>query len=83
MAGSGVLMKMLCIFSFQEGHSTTCTPFKLLEKIYTNHDNGKICVGIVFSCKAFDTIDHSILFYSIDGMSNLTLQHHFKVISRC
>ena len=56
--------KILCRLQFgcREGHSTTHALQELLEKIYANLDNRKICLGIFLDLsKAFDTIDHSIL----------------------
>ena len=50
-------------FGFRKNHSTTHAIITLVEKVSKALDTGKIVVGVYLDLKkAFDTIDHQILF---------------------
>ena len=50
-------------FVFRKEHSTECTALELIDRILTRMDNTEIPITIYLDLsKAFDTLDHSILF---------------------
>ena len=69
-------------FGFREGHSTGMALITMVDKIVTALDDGKIAIGLFLDfSKAFDTVDHSILFsklerYGIRGLA-LTMMKNY------
>ena len=54
-------------FGIRKNHSTLHTLLELTDKIYSNLDKSKFCVGVLLDLpKALDTIDHSILLSNLD-----------------
>ena len=43
-------------------HSTDMASIVLVDEKLRALDKGKIVLGVFLDCKAFDTVDHSILF---------------------
>ena len=69
-----------CIYKYQFGfrnkHSTTHTLIEITENIRKALDNGAYACGIFVDLqKAFDTVDHEILFYKLNyyGIRGITL----------
>ena len=66
---------MITISVLEKNHSTTPALIDLHDKISSALDNGELAVGVLLDLsKAFDTVDHSILFdnlehYGIRGLS--------------
>ena len=54
-------------FGFRENHSTTLALIDIVDKIKQNIDDKKYTVGIFLDlCKAFDTVDHTILLNKLE-----------------
>ena len=70
-------------FGFRKNHSTTLALIDLHDKISSALDNGELAVGVLLDLsKAFDTVDHSILFdklehYGIRGLSLKWVMSYF------
>ena len=66
-------------FGFREGHSTTLALTEIIDNIKKSIDNNQYTIGIFLDlCKAFDTVDHSILlqklkYYGIRGNAHSLL----------
>ena len=62
-------------FGFREGHSTILALIEIIDNIKKSIDNNEYTIGIFLDlCKAFDTVDHTILlkklqFYGIRGVA--------------
>ena len=71
-------------FGFRKNHSTTLALIDLHDKISSALDNGELAVGVFLDLsKAFDTVDHSILFdklehYGIRGLSLKWVKSYFS-----
>ena len=71
-------------FGFRKNHSTTLALIDLHDKISSALDNGEVAVGVFLDLsKAFDTVDHSILFdklehYGIRGLSLKWVMNYFS-----
>ena len=64
-------------FGFREGHSTTLALIEIVDNILYGMDHGKHVAGIYMDLsKAFDTVDHEILFQKLQhyGIRGLPLQ---------
>ena len=69
---------MYCFqFGFRRNHSTDLALIQLVNKIATCIDQNKVTAGVFLDLsKAFDTIDHQILFYKLEryGIRGVALQ---------
>ena len=71
-------------FGFRKNHSTTLALIDLHDKISSALDNSELAVGVFLDLsKAFDTVDHSILFdklehYGIRGLSLKWVKSYFS-----
>ena len=69
-------------FGFREGHSTTLALTEIIDNIKNSIDNNQYTIGIFLDlCKAFDTVDHSILlqklkYYGIRGNAHSLLSSY-------
>ncbi len=66
-----------CQFGFRRNHSTDLALIQLVNKIASCIDQNKVTVGVFLDLsKAFDTIDHQILFYKLEryGIRGVALQ---------
>jgi len=65
------------VFGFRKNHSTTLALIYLHDKISSAFDNGELAVGVFLDLsRAFDTVDHSILFDKLEhnGICGLSLK---------
>ena len=63
-------------FGFREGHSTGMALITVIDQITSALDDGKFAIGLFLDfSKAFDTVDHSILFTKLEsyGIRGLAL----------
>ena len=61
--------------AFQKGHSTDHAIVHLVDQIYEPFENGNYTLAVFTDlCKAFDTIDHSILMKNF--ARNVRCQYH-------
>ena len=71
-------------FGFREGYSTTLALTEITDKIKFAIDNNEYVVGVFLDlCKAFDTVDHSILlqklkYYGIRGKPHSLLSSYLN-----
>ncbi len=71
-------------FGFREGHSTTLALIDIVDKIKLNIDNKKYTIGVFLDlCKAFDTVDHTILLdklhhYGVRGQSHALFKSYLS-----
>ncbi len=64
-------------FGFRKNHSTDLAVIQLVDKIASCIDQNKVTAGVFLDLsKAFDTIDHQILFYKLEryGIRGVALQ---------
>ena len=58
-------------FGFRKGHSTTLALIEIVDNILYGMDHGKHVAGIYMDLsKAFDTVDHEILFQKTTALWN-------------
>ena len=71
-------------FGFREGHSTILALIEIIDNIKKSIDNNEYTIGIFLDlCKAFDTVDHSILlqklkYYGIRGVAHSLISSYLS-----